>query len=212
MDLQRLKLAEAAFLQQNPGGFDNPEIAAIRNKRHNVDKMIAFTQDVFSMRNFAIADHIVENMVKVVGRSSVISVFEKARFRDFVVLLLPDERTFLCKGLEELLHGTEQAGFEAVLDLLRAQKLGKWSLLTIIPTYYHPQRDVLVKPNTVKNIIAHFRLTNLHYKPTPTWAFYDAYRSTIYEMKSKVDPSLSPTNAAFSWFLLLSTRGELLHV
>lgn len=206
MNLTRLKDAEAAFLSRFPGGFDNPEITEIRKKRHNVDKMIAFAHESFANRNFKRPDLIVENMVKVIGRSSVISVFEKARFRDFAALLLPQDKTYLTKGLEELLHGDEQGGFEAVLDLLRSHKLGKWSLMTICQTYYHPQKDVLVKPNTVKSIIQYFELTHLQYKPTPTWAFYDSYRSTIYEMESSVDSSLSPTNAAFSWFLLLSTR------
>lgn len=207
MNLPRLKQAEEIFLHHYPGGFDNPEITEIRKKRHNVDKMIAFAKESFAKQNFKLPDLIVENMSKVIGRSSVISVFEKARFRDFAVLLLPQDRTFLAGGLEQLLHGNEQSGFEAILDLLGIHKLGKWSLLTICQTYYHAQKDVLVKPNTVKNIIQYFELTHLEYKPTPSWKFYDSYRATIHDMKSKVDPSLSPSNAAFSWFLLLSTRG-----
>ena len=210
MNIAKLQQAERAFLDRYPGGFDNLEIAAIRKKKHNVDKMIAFTQESFAKRNFKLPALIVETMVKVIGRSSVISVFEKARFRDFAVSLPPQDKKFLTKGLEELLHGDEQAGFEAILDLLRSHKLGKWSLMTICQTYYHPQKDVLVKPNTVKAIIQYFELTHLQYKPTPTWAFYDSYRSTIHEMKSNVDSSLFPTNAAFSWFLLLSTRGATL--
>lgn len=206
MDLAKLKAAEAAFLHRYPGGFDNLEIDAIRKKKHNVDRMIAFAKESFEPRNFKRPDLIVENMTRVIGRSSVISVFEKAKFKDFVLLLLPQDRAFLATGLEALLHGNEQAGFEAILDLFRSHKLGKWSLMTICQTYYHPQKDVLVKPNTVKNIIQYFELAHLQYKPAPSWEFYDLYRSTIHTMKSKVDPSLSPTNAAFSWFLLLSTR------
>jgi hypothetical protein len=76
--------------------------------------------------------------------------------------------------------------------------------MTVCQSYFHPHRDVLVKPTTVKGIIEYFELKHLQYRPTPSWAFYDAYRSTIYEMKSKVQPSLSPSNTAFSWFLLLS--------
>jgi len=210
MNLDKLKHAEAAFLFRFPGGFDNPEITAIRKKKHNVDKMIAFTQESFAKRNFALPGLMVENMSKVIGRSSVISVFEKAKFKDFAASLLPDDQRLLADGLKELLHGSEQVGFEALLDLLRAQKLAKWSLMTICQTYYHPRKDTLVKPNTVKSIIQYFELTHLQYKPAPTWAFYEEYRSTIHEMKSKVDQSLSPTNAAFSWFLLLSTVGATL--
>ena len=209
MNLVRLKEAEETFLNRYPGGFDNPEIILIRTKKHNVDKMIAFAQESFSKRNFKFPDQIVQNMVKVISRSSVISMFEKPRFREFADTLFPEERNLLADGLEELLHGKEQIGFETILDLLNSQKLAKWSLMTICQTYFHPQRDVLVKPTTVKGIIEYFELKNLQYKPTPSWTFYNAYRSTIYEMKSKVDSSLSPTNAAFSWFLLLSFHGKV---
>jgi hypothetical protein len=82
--------------------------------------------------------------------------------------------------------------------------------MTVCQTYFHPQRDVFVKPTTVKGVIAYFELKHLEYKPTPSWTFYDAYRSTFYEMKSNVDPSLSPTNAAFSGFLWMTIRGEVM--
>ena len=204
MNLDKLKQAEEVFLQRYPAGFDDPEIIAIRKKKHNVDKMIAFAQESFAKRNFKLPDQIVHNMTKLVSRSSVISVFEKPRFRDFLDSFSSDDRRWFTSRLEELLHGNEQTGFESILDMLKSGKLAKWSLMTVCQTYFHPQRDVLVKPNTVKGIIEYFELNDLQYKPTPTWAFYDAYRSTIHEMKSKVYPSLSPSNAAFSWFLLLS--------
>src|SRR5215211_6524288 len=140
-------------------------------------------------------------MVKVVSRSSIISVFEKPRFRDFANDLPTVRMRLLAGGLEELLHRREPAGFETILDLLKSRNLAKWSLMTVCQTYYHPQRDVFIKPTTVKGVIDYFELENLHYKPTPTWAFYEAYRAAFLEMKSKVDKSLSPTNPAFSGFL-----------
>ena len=204
MNLKKLKQAEEAFLYRYPGGFANPEIIAIRNKRHNVDKMIGLAQESFAERNFKFPDQVVRNMIKVISRSSVISVFEKPRFRDFAESLSPSDCKQLSDALEGLLHGNEQSGFEAILEILKPAKLAKWSLMTVCQTYFHPHREVLVKPATVKGIIEYFELKNLQYKPTPTWAFYETYRSTIHEMKSNVDPSLSPSNAAFSWFLLLS--------
>ena len=125
-------------------------------------------------------------------------------------MLSAAERALLSRGLEELLYGAEQNGFEMILDLLKSRKLAKWSLMTVCQTYCHPQRDVFIKPTTVKGVIEHFELKDLQYKPTPSWAFYEAYRSTFYEMKSNVDKSLSPTNPAFSGFLLMSIHGKLL--
>ena len=97
-----------------------------------------------------------------------------------------------------------------ILDLLKSGKLAKWSLMTVCQTYFHPQRDVFIKPTTVKGVIEYFELENLHYKPTPSWAFYEAYRTAFHEMKFKVDKSLSPTNPAFSGFLWMCVHGELL--
>jgi hypothetical protein len=209
MNLKKLKQAEDAFLHRYPGGFENPEIIAIRNKKHNVDKMIGFAQESFAKRNFKLPDQIVRNMIKVISRSSVISVFEKPRFRDFAEALAPSDRKRLSDALEESLHGKDQTGFETILEILKGGKLAKWPLMTVCQTYFHPHRDVLVKPATVKGIIEYFDLKNLQYQPTPTWAFYEAYRSIIHEMKSNVDTSLSPSNAAFSWFLLLSFHGNV---
>ena len=209
MNLNRLKQAEEAFLHRYPGGFANSEISAIRRKKHNVDKMITLAQESFLKRNLRFPDQVVLNMVKIVSQSSIISVFEKPRFRDFADSLSSEEKRLLANGLEELLHGKEQLGFYILLDLLKSRKLAKWSLMTVCQTYFHPQHAAFVKPTTVKGIIQYFELTDLQYKPTPTWDFYRAYRSTLDEMKSKVDTSLSPTNVAFSWFLLLSFHGNV---
>ena len=204
MNLARLKQAEEAFLDRYPGGFENPELKAIRTRKHKPDQMIALARESFSKGNFRFPELIVQNMERVILRSSIVSVFEKLRFRDFVNELPPQNRDLLADGLEKLLHGSEQAGFESILDLLKGWKLAKWPLMTVCQTYFHPQRDVFVKPTTVKGIIRYFELENLHYHPTPSWAFYQTYRSAFHEMKSKVDPSLAPTNPAFSGFLLMS--------
>jgi hypothetical protein len=209
MNLSKLKQAEDTFLHRYPGGFDHPDMVAMR-KKHNVDKMIAFARDGFSKRNFKLPDLIVENMIKAISRSSVIYVFEKPKFRDFAKSLTPKNKKLLASGLEKLLHGKEQQGFEIMLDVLKSGKLAKWSLMTNCQTYYRPQVDIFIKPTTVKGVIEFFELKDLQYKPTPTWAFYEAYRLAFHEMKSKVDASLSPTNPAFSGFLLMSLQGKLL--
>ena len=208
MNLIKLKQAEKAFLRRYPGGFDNPEIIATRVKKHKPDQMIALARESFSKEKFIHPDLIVQNMIKVSSRSSIISVFEKPRFRDFANGLSPQEKEFLSTGLEQVLHGDEQTGFEMMLDLMKTYRLAKWSLITVCQTYFYPQRDVFIKPTTVKGVIRYFELENLQYKATPSWTFYQAYRSAFHEMKSRLDPSLSPTNPAFSGFLWMSIQGE----
>ena len=208
MNLKKLKQAEGAFLNRYPGGFENPEMIEI-GKKHKMDSMIAFAREGFLRKNFKMPDLIVDNMTKVISRSSMVSLFEKPKFRDYANSLLPKSKQLLASGLEEILHGKEQQGFETMLDVLKSGKLAKWSLMTICQTYFRPEFDVFIKPTTAKGVIEYFELKNLQYKPAPTWPFYNEYRSVINEMKSKVDSSLSPSNAAFSGFLMVTMEGNL---
>jgi hypothetical protein len=201
VNLIRLKKAQADFFDRFPGGFDNPELIRIR-KHHRLERMFATAQDIFAESNFKFPELIVENTIKIVIQSSLISRFEKPKFRDFAYALLPKEKDRFAKSLEELLHGNEQTGFETLGEMLQTWKLAKWSLMTICQAYYYPQTEVFVKPTTTKNIIRYFELNDLHYYPTPTWDFYEQYRATINEMKTIVDLSLSPNSIAFTGFLM----------
>jgi len=61
-----------------------------------------------------------------------------------------------------------------------------------------------VKPTTAKNIISFFEVENLSYKPQPSFEFYSSFRDLINDMKGRVDKSLSPSNPAFTGFLMMS--------
>ena len=207
MNEKKLRQAEKDFFERYPGGFAHPEMIALR-KHHKLDRMVELTQEWFEIQNFSHPDLIVENMGKIISRSSLISMFEKPKFRDFARSLPSLERQDLARGLEELLHGNEQTGFEILLDILRTWKLAHWSIMTVCQAYYRPQVEVFIKPTTAKGIIETFELENLQYKPTPTWDFYKRFRTIINEMKTKVDPSLSPFNIAFTGFLMRSIQGQ----
>ena len=203
MNLAKLKQAETAFFNKYPGGFFHPELQELGVK-HNIDKMIDLARDSFSKRKFNDEQHILECMVKVVSRSSMVSMFEKPKFRDFVNSLGDDQRTYLCKALKSQLHGSEKRGFENMVNGLLPAKLAKWPLLTIIPNCYYPHEQVFVKPTTTKGVIQYFELEELEYKPLPSWDFYQRYRDAFLKMKAKVDPFLAPNNAAFGGFLMMS--------
>ena len=185
LDADKLKRAQAEFFMQYPGGFNDPEILQL-TKRHRMDKMTAMVHEYFSPEACA------NSMVAAVNSLS------------------PDEKAYLVNGLSQFLHGKtekiQRTGFEAFADILRMQKLAKWSLLTIIPAYYHPKKEVFVKPTTAKNILKYFEIDDPVYKPAPTWEFYKKYRRLINAGKKQADKSLSPSNAAFSGFLMMATK------
>ncbi len=203
MNIEKLKIAEELFFERYPEGFRNPEIIAIA-KKHKIDKMTQLAQESFSEENFNNPELIIENMGKIVSRASMVSMFEKPKFRDFAKSLGSDEKEALAFGLKEQLYGNEEEGFDIVVDILKTEKLAKWPLVTISLIYFRPQSEVFIKPTTVKGIIEFLELSSLTYKPGPTWAFYSEYRKIFNSMKEQVSPLLSPDNAAFSGFLMMS--------
>ncbi len=205
MNIEKLKSAEAQFLQLYPLGFDDPELQQI-GKKHRMPQMTEQCQDLFSELAFNKPHVVVESMVKMISRSSMVSMFEKPKFRDFVKSLPGGEIERLSEGFYEQLYGNQQQGFEQILDLLRSQKLARWSLISILPNYVFPTKEVFVKPTTAKGIIAFLELENIIYKPQPTWDFYQRYKEKITAMKQLVDPTLTASNAAFSGFLMMSMR------
>ncbi|HSG88802.1 MAG TPA: hypothetical protein VLA56_06295 [Pseudomonadales bacterium] len=208
MNIDRLRLAESEFLHEFPLAFEDPGLAEI-GRRHRVERLSELAQARFTKAAFKAPGTVLDDAVRVVGRSSMVSMFEKPRFRDFVAGLDRDARAAFAAALKQLLHGTggsPRRGFETLVDLLLGEKLAKWSLVTAIPYYVHPVRELFVKPTTAKGIIAAFELEVPPYRPCPDWDFYRAYRQEILAMRALVRPQLAPNNAAFCGFLMMTMK------
>lgn len=203
MRVDLLKAAEAKFFSMYPEGFSDPEMIEI-GKKHKVSKMTEMTQELFAPDKFGFVNETVENMIKVITRSSLVSVFEKPKFRDYARGLNDDMKVKLVNGLYEQLHGDQGKGFNQVIEVLVEGKMAKWSLISVIPYYFSPKEEPFMKPTTVKGIVNTFELEGLVYKPRPSYDFYVKYRKQFMEMQQLVHPSLSPDNAAFSGFLMIT--------
>ena len=205
MNLDKLKQAEADFLARYEGGFAHPELAAI-GKKHNMDRMISNVQEAFRENRFGNSGRVVSDMEKLISRASMVSLFEKPKFRSFVKSLDLAEKEFLASGLHNRLHGNQQGqqqGFDMMVSILANYKLAKWTLVSILPVYFHPNAEVFIKPTTTKAVIEFLELKDIQYNPRPNWEFYNRYRKAILEMKDKVSATLSPNNAAFTGFLMM---------
>lgn len=205
MNYEKLKAAEAQFLQLYPLGFDDPEMQKI-GKKHRMPQMIDRCQNAFTELAFNQPHVIVQNMVKMISRSSMVSIFEKPKFRNFVKSLSDNDVDRLSESFHAQLYGNQLQGFEAILDLMRTQKLAKWSLITLLPNYVFPSDAVFIKPTTTKGIINFFELEAVIYKPQPNWDFCQKYKAIINQMKIDIDPSLTSSNAAFCGFLMMSMK------
>lgn len=203
MNKAKLKEAEEKFIMRFPGGFSNPQMLELA-KKHKVEKMKRLAQDSFAIGQFESAGNIIDSMGKIVSQSSLISLFEKPKFRELLKVLNDSEKEHLAHGLKEFLHGDQAFGFGLMTGLLQEYKLAKWPLLTVYGIYFRPNAEVFIKPTTAKGIIEYFELTGLKYNSSPTFEFYQAYREQIVRIKQEVDASLQVDNAAFCGFLMMS--------
>lgn len=203
MNKVKLKAAEENFIIRFPGGFSNPEMLELA-KKHKVEKMTKMAQNSFAVEQFESADNIIDSMGKIVAQSSLISIFEKPKFRDLVKVLSDGEKERLAYGLKEFFHGDQAFGFGLMTELFREYKLAKWPLVTVYPIYYRPNVEVFIKPTTAKGIIEYFELTGLKYNSSPSFEFYKAFREQIMQMKQEVHASLQVDNAAFCGFLMMT--------
>ena len=203
MNHDKLHEAEANFLRRYPQGFADPAMADIK-KKHNVDALVRFAGENLTRLNCHRPDFVAETLLKIVSRSSMVSRFEKPLFRAFIAALGSDEKRALAYAVEQRLFGRKQQGFEETVGMLLHHKLAKWAIVSVVPFYCAPRREVFVKPTTAKGIVAFLQVDNLHYNATPSWAFYQGYRQLITEIKKEVHPCLSPNNAALTGFLMMS--------
>lgn len=203
MNLEKLQIAQQDFLLAYPEGFESPKMIEV-GKKHKMGKMIEFSQEAFTKTAFNHPEKVLELWQKLVSRSSMVSMFEKPKFKDMINDLSQTQKEQLCRGLYEFLHGEQEVGFNLQLEILSYYKLAKWALISIVPAYYHPQTEVFIKPTTAKGVIKHFELQNLTYKAKPSWAFYQEYRKQILTMRNFVDASLAPNTAAFCGFLMMN--------
>ncbi len=201
MNIKRLKQSEARFLAKYNKAFNDEELLKIR-KKHNIQKHINNIHNICSKESFKQGLNIYEDVTKIVLRSSLVSVFEKVRFRDLVKELDLTERNIFLEGVYELIHGDEEYGMETLYNLLSPYKLAKWPIITIFRAYYYPDDDIFIKPTTVKNVIKTYELEDIKYTPKVNYPFYKKYRAYFNELKKHVSKDLSPSNPAFSGFLM----------
>lgn len=157
MNIERLKLTEKLFMEKYPEGFQSAEMQELA-KKHKSEKMHSLALELFSRDKFSDTEQIIESMIKIISRSSMVSVFEKPKFRDYARSLSRGEKEILSRGLEDFLYNDQESGFSAMVDILTPGKIAKWPVITVIPEYHNPGWEIFIKPTTSKNILSFLKL------------------------------------------------------
>lgn len=202
MNIEKLKKLEAEFLERYPKGLKEEDFKKMK-KKHNVDKHFKYLNEVLTEQHLNQGHKVYKDVAKVVLSSSLVSVFEKVRFRDLLADLTISERTRLVNSVKELLYGHEKSGFYMLYTLLKEHKLAKWPIISVFRVYKNPKKDVFMKPTVIKKVISHLEL-DLKYDSDPSYTFYRKYRTTINKMKKEVALSLRQDNLGFTGFLMMT--------
>ena len=73
-------------------------------KKHRVDQIAEQTQTLLAKDKFRQQGQVMDDIIRVISRSSMVSMFEKPKFRDYVNGLSRDDRAYLAAGFKEMLH------------------------------------------------------------------------------------------------------------
>ncbi len=203
MNIEKLEQLEAKFLSQYPMGFDDPDLMVIA-KKHKVDAMKEFVHTHFAKEKFDDPDAISDAFTKLIAKSSLVSVFEKAKYKDVAKLFREDEIETLSSALYNILYEDQKKGFNQLVLLLATFGLAKWPILTVLGLYYNGDYEVLVKPTTVKAVLSYLEVTEFKYTTKPNYEFYAKYRDLINDLKKRTGKSLATDNGAYCGFLMMT--------
>lgn len=203
MNLEKLKQLESTFLLRYPKGFEDPELMAI-SKKHKVNEMKEFVHLNFSKEKFDDPYSISASFSKLISKSSLVSTFEKVKYKNVSQLFSREDIEGLASALWELLYGEQRKGFNQLVLLLAEYDIAKWPILTVLGVYYNGDYEVLVKPTTVKSVLNYLEVTEFKYTTKPNFDFYSQYRSLINDLKTHTSKTLDVDNGAYCGFLMIT--------
>lgn len=203
MNIEKLKKLETEFLRRYPLGFNDPELMAV-SKKHKVEEMKNYVHANFSKDNFDNPSAISSAFTKLIGKSSLVSTFEKVKYKNAVKLFNRDDIETLSSALWDILYGDQRKGFNQLVLLLATFDLAKWPILTVLGLYYNGDHEVLVKPTTVKSVLSYLEVTEIKYTSKPNYDFYLQYRTLINDLKMRTGKSIATDNGAYCGFLMIT--------
>lgn len=142
MNKEKLKDLELEFLEYYPKGFESEELLPIM-KKFNPLKLEEFAKTNLSKDSFSQPPIVCDNFMKVISKSVMVSLFDKAKLRDMIKSLTNFEKDILSIEIYELLYGDKQSGFEGLVEFLDEYKLAKWTIVSMVPYAIYRDKSIL---------------------------------------------------------------------
>ncbi len=170
---------DRVFLDMFPDGLEDTAWNEL-GKKHNPNKIFKMFENELSKDNLKhLIDikkygEVLDISLAAIKKSSVVSVFEKVAFQNFVKYV--DRKEFAEKFYNFLYNYNDKSFEEFVTVLISCKKYknanpAKWPVISFFKAYQNPEEFVIVKPNTVK-AVAKFLDFDIEYKPLPNTNTY----------------------------------------
>ncbi len=178
---------ELAFLEQFPNGLQD-ENWILLGKKHNMKTIHQIYENEFSAKNMKklIKDKkykkICELATEIVQKATIISVFEKIAFKNYIANE-PIHEPF-AKFLYDLLYNFSEENFDNMVNILEAYKGQKnanpckWPVITAFIALRYPNEHVFVKPTTVKANAKILKM-DIEYKSKPNFNTYTKVKDMV---------------------------------
>jgi len=139
--------AQARFLKLFPGGFDDPEFD--REERDYKVAASAALSDAVPLEKARAADaEVCKALVKIFGRTNLLSSFEQIRIRN--VLLGPHGPAF-ARAAAQFTDGDLAGGLAGMEVALKAHGPASWPLVTYLPFLWRPNDHMYLKPQVTRD-------------------------------------------------------------
>ncbi len=149
MNVQKLRQLEKEFLYVYPKGFESETLEGVK-KKHKLLKTSEFFKMACSKESIESGLDSIDDIIMAVTKSSMVSVFEKIKFKDMIQSICKEEKFEFLDALYENIYGVEEERFKALVSLLSKYNMAKWPIVTCFRAYLNIQYDVFMKPTTVK--------------------------------------------------------------
>lgn len=187
-----------------PNGFEDEKWKE-GEKKYKVEKINSFVDNNISKKIFENyintnqTGKIIELIEKIISLSSVVSVFEKIAFRNFINEANNKIIDSFAILLNNMLYGKDfEENFDSFSDFLVSNKylgkntnIAKWTLVTSILAHIKRNEEVLIKPNTAK-YISKILQKPFYYISVPNIITYNDYKKIVMEFKNELEKDFMP--------------------
>lgn len=182
------------FLLRFPGALNDPDWQALGKKHRSIDDVIRLCREGLTqplLQRALVTGNtaaVIECSRQIIGRCTTVSTFEKMAFRNY--LGYGEVHRPFVAALNDVLHHFSPEHFEAFVDALTLCRhdpranAAKWPVVTCFLAYSDPERQVCIKPTTIKKLAGKLGI-DIAYQARPNYETYRRVQAMVQDFRRR---------------------------